>query len=46
MVKLLTSGHVTFVAGYPVLRAAVAVEELGRWEAARSHDGPGHWDHL
>ena len=29
--------------GDPVLRSAMAVEELGGREDPRSHDGPRHW---
>lgn len=36
----------TSVAGYPVLRSPLAMEELGRGQVACSHDGPGHWNHL
>lgn len=32
------------VAGYPVLRTAMAVEELGRREATSTQDGPGRRD--
>lgn len=29
--------------GHPVLRAALAVEELGGGQDSRPHDGPGRW---